>query len=140
MDELFAICRTFEIDDHDARGFVLKKVGENGQGVRWPIVITRKGKDFFGFENICPHAGERLDSVAGEFMDEAGNFMVCGHHGAQFDIDTGFCFSGPCQNKSLTPIKIVVDDGDVCITGVELAEEDGLDLTEDAPEVVITGD
>ena len=140
MDELYAICRTFEIDDHDARGFVLKKVGENGEGVRWPIIITRKGKEFFGFENVCPHAGERLDTAAGEFMDEAGNFMVCGHHGSQFDIDTGFCFSGPCQNQSLTPIKIVVDDGDVCVTGVELAEEDGLDLTEEAPEVVITTD
>ncbi len=142
MDELFAICRTHEIDDHDARGFVLKRVGANGEGERWPIIITRKGSNFYGFENICPHAGERLDSQSGEFMDEAGNFLICKKHGAQFDLDTGFSFSGPCQNKSLTPIKIVVDDGDVCITGVELAEEDGLDLDEDShvPEVVITAD
>lgn len=141
MDELYAICRTFEIDDHDARGFVLKKVNEQGEGVAWPIILSRKGSNFYGFENVCPHAGERLDANSGEFIDEAGNFIVCSKHGAQFDIDTGFCFSGPCQNKSLTPIKVVVDDGDVCITGVELAEEDGLDLPDsDAPEVVITGD
>ena len=141
MDELFAICRTFEIDDHDARGFVLKRVVADGESERWPIIVTRKGQVFYGFENKCPHAGERLDVNSGEFMDEAGNFMVCSKHGAQFDLDTGFCFSGACQNKSLTPIKIVVDDGDVCVTGVELAEEDGLDLTDtDAPEVVITGD
>jgi nitrite reductase/ring-hydroxylating ferredoxin subunit len=141
MDELFAICRTFEIDDHDARGFVLKRVGKDGEGERWPIIVTRKGQVFYGFENKCPHAGERLDVNSGEFMDEAGNFLVCSKHGAQFDLDTGFCFSGACQNKSLTPIKIVVDDGDVCVTGVLLAEEDGLDLVDtDAPEVVITGD
>ena len=100
-----------------------------------------RGTNFYGFENKCPHAGERLDVNSGEFMDEAGNFLVCSKHGSQFDLDTGFCFSGACQNKSLTPIKIVVDDGDVCVTGVLLAEEDGLDLTDtDAPEVVITGD
>ena len=141
MDELFAICRTFEIDDHDARGFVLKRVVADGESERWPIIVTRKGQVFYGFENKCPHAGERLDVNSGEFMDEAGNFLVCSKHGSQFDLDTGFCFSGACQNKSLTPINIVVDDGDVCVTGVELAEEDGLDLTDtDAPEVVITGD
>jgi nitrite reductase/ring-hydroxylating ferredoxin subunit len=140
MDELYAICRTFEIDDHDARGFVLKRVGANGEGEPWPILVTHKGSNFYGFENICPHAGKRLDAQSGEFMDEAGNFLVCSNHGSQFDIDTGFCFSGACQNKSLTPIKIVIDDGDVCVTGVELAEEDGLDLVETIPEVVITGD
>jgi nitrite reductase/ring-hydroxylating ferredoxin subunit len=141
MDELFAICRTFEIDDHDARGFVLKRVVADGESERWPIIVTRKGQIFYGFENKCPHAGERLDVNSGEFMDEAGNFLVCSKHGAQFDLDTGFCFSGACQNKSLTPIKIVVDDGDVCVTGVLLAEEDGLDLVDsDAPEVVVTSD
>ncbi len=141
MDELYAICRTFEIDDHDARGFVLKRVGANGEGERWPIVISRKGSNFYGFENLCPHAAQQLDGRSGEFMDEAGNFIVCSHHGAQFDLDTGHCFSGPCQGKALTPIQIVVDDGDVCVTGVALAEEDGLDLDETGiPEVVITGD
>jgi nitrite reductase/ring-hydroxylating ferredoxin subunit len=142
MDELYAICRTFEIDDNDARGFLLKKAGgENGEGTPWPIMISRKGSNYFGFENACPHQGKPLDGGGGELMDDEGNFIVCRHHGAQFDLDTGHCFSGPCQGGALTPIKVVVDDGDVCVTGVELAEEDGLDLVDtDAPEVVITGD
>ena len=33
----------------------------------------------------------------------------------------------------------VVDDGDVCVTGVELAEDDGAD-SDEAPEVMITSD
>jgi nitrite reductase/ring-hydroxylating ferredoxin subunit len=141
MDELYAICRTFEIDDNDARGFLLKKASESGEGTPWPILISRKGNNFYGFENACPHQGLKLDGGSGELMDDEGNFLVCRNHGAQFDLDTGHCFSGPCQGKALTPIKVVVDDGDVCITGVELAEEDGLDLPDsDAPEVVITGD
>jgi hypothetical protein len=58
-------------------------------------------------------------------------------------MDTGHCFSGASQGKALTPITLVIDDGDVCLTGIELAEEDGLDTTEpgdDVPEVLITGD
>lgn len=141
MDALYAICSTFEIDDNDARGFVLKKAGENGEGTPWPILISRKGKNYYGFENVCPHQGVRLDGGSGELMDDEGNFIVCRQHGAQFDLDTGKCFSGPCQGKALTPITVMVDDGDVCIAGVELAEEDGLDLPDsEAPEVMVTSD
>jgi nitrite reductase/ring-hydroxylating ferredoxin subunit len=61
-------------------------------------------------------------------MDEDGNFLTCGQHHAQFDIDSGHCFIGPCQGKQLTSVPLIIDDGDVCVTGVELAEEDGLDL------------
>lgn len=142
MNELFAICATYEVDDGSARGFILARPDENGKNKPWPILVTRKGNNFYGFENACPHQGARLDTVPGEFLDEEGNFLTCGHHHAQFDLDTGECFIGPCQGKSLTPVTIVIDDGDVCLTGVELADEDGLDLDEDSevPPVMITGD
>lgn len=128
MNELFAVCRTNEIDEEQPRGFWLATRTETGEVKPWPILITRKGNRFFGFENVCPHAGSRLDTTPGEFLDEDGNFLTCGKHRAQFDIDSGHCFIGPCQGKQLTPITLVIDDGDVCVTGVELAEEDGLDL------------
>jgi nitrite reductase/ring-hydroxylating ferredoxin subunit len=143
MDTLFAICSTREVDDGQAIGFVLMRKEPEQGSKPWPILITRKGKGFFGFENACPHQGSRLDTRPGEFMDEEGNFLVCGQHGAQFDLDTGHCFIGPCQGKALTPIKLVVDDGDVCLVGVDLAEEDGLDISDpddDVPEVQITSD
>ncbi len=141
--ELFAICSVHEIDDHSARGFVLQKaVDKDGEkvGERWPILISRKGRNFYGYENICPHQGEKLDGGMDEFMDEEGNFLVCRHHGAQFDLDTGHCFSGPCQGQNLKTIQVLVDDGDVCIAGVELFEEDGLDLEDEGPVVMITSD
>lgn len=123
MDELYVICRTVEIDDGQASGFVLMRAEESGDTRPWPIIVTRKGKNFYGFENVCPHQGARLDTQPGQFLDEDGNFITCGRHQAQFDIDTGHCFIGPCQGQKLTPIKLVVDDGDVCLTGVLLAEE-----------------
>ena len=49
---------------------------------------------------------------------------------------------GPCQGQALTPIKLIIDDGDVCLSGIDLAEEDGLDIPEpdEVPEVQITAD
>ena len=75
-------------------------------------------------------------------MDEDGNCITCGHHQSQLDLDTGQCLIGPCQGKALTPIKLLIDDGDICLSGIDLAEEDGLDLPEpdEMPEVQITAD
>jgi nitrite reductase/ring-hydroxylating ferredoxin subunit len=73
MNELYAICQTGEIEDGDATGFVLMRIEETGERKPWPILITRKGNNFYGFENACPHKGERLDSEAGHFLDEEGN-------------------------------------------------------------------
>ena len=124
MDELYVICRTIEIDDRDVKGFVLMREGENGEPKPWPIMITRKCNQFYGYENVCPHQGLRLDTTPGQFLDEDENFITCGNHRAQFDPDTGECFIGPCKGQNLTPITLVIDDGDVCLTGVVLAEED----------------
>ena len=143
MNELYAICQTGEIEDGEASGFMLMRIESTGEPKPWPILITRKGNNFYGFENSCPHEGQRLDAETGQFLDEEGNFLTCGHHHAQFDLDTGHCFIGPCQGKSLAPLTLVIDDGDVCLTGVELAEEDGLGADDDvdaAPEVMITSD
>ncbi|HTV31601.1 MAG TPA: Rieske 2Fe-2S domain-containing protein, partial [Methylocella sp.] len=72
MDELYAICQNGEIEDGSAVGFTLMRAGENGKGVAWPILITRKGNNFYGFENSCPHQKLRLDTTPGEFLDEDG--------------------------------------------------------------------
>jgi nitrite reductase/ring-hydroxylating ferredoxin subunit len=142
MAELFVVCSTLEVEDGEAQGFTLMRKTEDGGATPWPILITRKGSGVFGFENACPHAGSRLDTVPGQFLDDDGNFLTCGKHRAQFDLDTGHCFIGPCQGQRLTPVKLVIDDGDICITGIDLAEEDGLDLVEpdQMPEVMITSD
>ena len=145
MDDLFVICRTREVQEEEVRGFVLARVaGDAGSpgSEPWPIMVTRKGGKFYGYENACPHGGTRLDIVPGEFLDEEGNFIACGKHKAMFDLDTGHCFIGPCQGQALTAIDLIVDDGDICITGVPLTDEDGLDIPDpDAhPEVLITPD
>jgi nitrite reductase/ring-hydroxylating ferredoxin subunit len=123
MDELYVICRAVEIDDGQVSGFALMRREATGEPAPWRIMITRKGANLYGYENVCPHQGARLDATPGSFLDDDGNFIACGNHGAMFDPDTGACFIGPCKGQNLTPIKLVIDDGDVCVTGVELAEE-----------------
>jgi hypothetical protein len=41
-----------------------------------------------------------------------------------FELGTGRCSSGPCKGESLSPLNLEVIDGDICITGVTMIEED----------------
>jgi nitrite reductase/ring-hydroxylating ferredoxin subunit len=142
MDELFIVCETIEVQEEEVRGFVLARLAESGAAEPWPILITRKGGQFYGYENSCPHQGTRLDTVPGDFLDEEENFIECGTHKAKFDLDTGKCFIGPCQGQSLKPVPLIIDDGDICLTGIPLTDEDGLDIEDPnaPPEVMITPD
>ncbi|CAN5243409.1 Rieske 2Fe-2S domain-containing protein [soil metagenome] len=142
MAELFAICETRDVQEEEVRGFTLARLDDDGAQQPWPILITRKGGRYFGYENACPHEGSRLDTAPGEFMDEEGNFIACGKHKAMFDLDSGHCFIGPCQGKALVPLTLIIDDGDICIVDAQLTDEDGLDIPDpDAhPEVLITPD
>ncbi|MGE4482781.1 Rieske (2Fe-2S) protein [Acidocella sp.] len=141
MAELFVICETQEIQEENVRGFVLARMVD-GTMTPWPILVARKGGAFHAYENKCPHEGVRLDARTEDFLDEDGNFLKCGTHGALFDLDDGQCFIGPCKGASLKRIDIVIDDGDICLIDDSLTEEDGLHLEEpDAhPEVVITSE
>lgn len=142
METLFAICPSYAVDEGRVTGFLLVRKQPDGSPKRWPILIARNGNQYFGFENACPHEGGALDRIPGEFMDEDENFIECGTHQAKFDLDSGLCFIGPCKGQSLTPIELVIDDGDICLRGIELVEEDGLDIADadEMPEIMITSD
>ena len=140
-EDLFVICSTIEVQEEEVRGYTLA-LEEDGKLEPWRILVTRKGGKFYGFENACPHDDSRLDTVPGEFMDEEGNFIRCGRHGDLFDLDTGECFIGAAQGKALKPLKLVIDEGDICVTGIALTDEDGMHIEEPDthPEVMITSD
>jgi nitrite reductase/ring-hydroxylating ferredoxin subunit len=124
VNELNVICLASDINEDQAFGFVLMREEDNGERVPWPILIARRNNNYYGYENACPHEGTKLDQTEGKFLDEDGNFITCGTHGARFHVETGNCFVGPCRGQNLKPIKVVIDDGDVCITGVKLIEEE----------------
>ena len=123
-DVAYVICALNDIQSQRARGFDLAVIDESGEEKNFPIVVVRWGKQVFGYVNHCPHHGNRLDWEREQFLDPTGLRLMCGKHGALFELGTGRCSSGPCKNESLTPVRLEVIDGDICILGVVLAEEE----------------
>ena len=121
----YAICSMSDIPSQKARGFHLAIVDENGAAKPWPIIVVRWGKQVFGYLNKCPHDGVNLDWERNQFLDpNYGIRLMCGKHGALFELGTGVCVEGPCKGRSLIPVNLVVLDNDICVVGVTLAEED----------------
>ena len=120
----YVLCRMSDIPSQRARGFLLMRIEEDGMARPWPIVVIRWGRQVFGYLNQCPHHGVPLDWERDQFLDASGTRLICGKHGALFDLGSGSCVDGPCQGRALTPVALTILDGDVCVTGVKLAEEE----------------
>ncbi|MBG0808650.1 Rieske (2Fe-2S) protein [Methylosinus sp. H3A] len=142
VNEIFAVCHVNDVAKRRAVGYVLARVNDEGQTVPFPVVIIRHVGKYYAYVNRCPHQSSRLDFEPKSFLDPTQRFLLCGKHGAQFDIPTGVCNDGPCVGAQLEKVEVVIDDNEVCLVGVTIAEEDGLDREENDvyPEVVITSD
>jgi len=102
------LCRTEEIPDGTARAFSF------GSGTdKEDIFVYRSGATLLGFRNECPHQGTPLNFLPDRFLDRTSTRFLCTTHGAQFRIADGFCLSGPCEGKSLKPIRLRVADGEI---------------------------
>ncbi len=124
--EVFVICPVRGISLGTAKPFSLSRITETGESRPFPIVIVRTGVDeFFGYVNTCPHEKAWLNIGSGEFFNPERTHLRCGRHGAHFDIETGMCVEGPCKGASLEPVAVAVIDGEVCLCGVSLVEDDG---------------
>lgn len=120
----YAICALSDIPSQKARGFNLLVAAEDGTEHPWPIVVVRWGRNVFGYVNQCPHHNVNLDWERNQFLDANGTRLMCGKHGALFDLGSGACVAGPCLGGGLTPIALAVIDDDICVLGVQLAEAD----------------
>lgn len=128
----YAICGLNDIPIRKAKGFYLMRIDEDGTKWPWPIVVIRWGRQVFGYVNTCPHHGVNLDWERNQFLDPNGTRLMCGKHGALFDLATGLCVEGPCQGRSLTPVTLSILDDDVCVTGVTLVEDNDPPAAEQA--------
>jgi nitrite reductase/ring-hydroxylating ferredoxin subunit len=134
----YAICSMSDIPSQKARGFHLVRVEEDGSARPWQIVVVRWGRQVFGYVNKCPHDGVNLDWERNQFFDPNGIRLMCGKHGALFELGTGMCIEGPCKGRSLQPVALSVLDNDICVTGVTLQEEE--EEEEAAPEAASVPD
>jgi nitrite reductase/ring-hydroxylating ferredoxin subunit len=128
-DVAYVVCELNDIPSRKARGFQLARLDETGAAKPWPIVVVRWGRQVFAYVNQCPHDGVNLDWERNQFLDpHYGIRLMCGKHGALFDLVSGTCVEGPCKGASLTPVPVSLLGEEVCVSGVDLAwdeDEDG---------------
>ena len=123
--EVFVICASDDIERGGARAFSLSRIDVSGESRPFPIVVIRTHDNaYVGYVNACPHDGVWLNIGSGDFFTQDRAFLKCGRHGATFEIDSGLCIDGPCNGKGLQPIALAVVDGEVCLCGERLVEDD----------------
>lgn len=98
------ICRLAELEDPGARAF------SAGSG-DWPLrgFLVRQGGAVFAYVNRCPHAGHPLNWQPDGFLTPDKSLILCGSHGALFEMDTGTCVAGPCMGRGLQRIEVKIE-------------------------------
>ena len=123
--DIYVICAFESLERGQAMAFSLSRVMDDGATRPFSIFVVRTEKDqCVGYVNVCPHKGAWLNIGDGKFFSEDGRRLRCGRHKSEFDVETGVCVKGPCVDKIIEPVALVVMDGDVCLCGVKLAEEE----------------
>lgn len=102
------LCHLNDLPDGAARGFDPQRTGQDA------LLIVRRGARLVAWANACPHHGTPLAWRKDAYLNAAGDRIVCGAHGAQFDIDSGRCLLGPCLGDALTPVPLLIhNNGEV---------------------------
>lgn len=97
--------------DLDEGGLVEVRARLHGEEVS--LILHRRGDVVQAWNNVCPHAGRRLDWAPGQFLTSAEGHLVCAVHGATFGLADGVCVAGPCRGDALQPVAVAVRDGQV---------------------------
>ena len=77
------------------------------------IMVFRRAEKLLAYRNICPHRFLSLSWAPDRFMIGEDGLLVCPHHGAAFDLDSGECLQGPCSGDRLIPVAIRIEDGEL---------------------------
>ena len=83
-----------------------KEVSLDGNSTRNFIMLFPHAGTFRAFINVCPHQGRSLNHAPDQFLFSPEKLLVCSHHGARFELDSGECVDGPCRGARLRPVKI----------------------------------
>lgn len=81
-----------------------------GQGA-WFLMVFRRGTNLVAYQNVCPHRYLSLSWAPDRFLIGDDGLLVCPHHGAAFELDSGVCLQGPCKGDQLTPAVVRIENG-----------------------------
>jgi len=103
------LCALEEIPEGEARGFDPLKRGHD------QLFLIRRGRHVFAWRNACPHPGYEGTSLPWRkhaYLNKDRSRILCSGHGANFDVETGVCLSGPCMGLALTKMTVRLGDDD----------------------------
>jgi nitrite reductase/ring-hydroxylating ferredoxin subunit len=110
--EVVAVGRLDELDDPGCREF---SIGEGD----WPFrgFVVRKGDNVYAYQNFCVHVGHPLNWAPDRFLSKDKSALICASHGATYEIETGYCYAGPGNGRTLRKVDVEVRDGVIYVTG-----------------------
>ena len=97
-----SLCELADIPIGAARGFDLDQTGRDD------VFVVRTPDELFAYRNNCPHQNATLPWRRHEYLNAAGNKIVCSAHGAEFDIRTGHCTTGAALGLCLDAVRVKV--------------------------------
>ena len=99
------LCQTDEIAEYQTKGFTVE-IGEDSLD----FFLLKQDGHIRAFLNFCPHLGIPLNWQPDEFLSFEGTHIQCSTHGALFQLEDGYCFSGPCRGDNLTLLNLDITD------------------------------
>lgn len=100
------LCPLNELGDPGTRAFSVPVGGEVLE-----LFVVHKDRQVHGYINRCPHKGVPLNWQPDEFLDAAGETIVCATHGARFRATDGACLGGPCRGRPLGRVPLQIHEG-----------------------------
>ncbi|MDH5391777.1 MAG: Rieske 2Fe-2S domain-containing protein [Gammaproteobacteria bacterium] len=104
----FKLCTLDSIADPGACEFSLEDRRKTHE-----IFVIHKDGQFFAYKNSCPHTGASLNWQQNQFLDLDHAFIQCCVHNALFEIDSGYCLSGPCAGSSLEELSLSIEGNEL---------------------------
>lgn len=101
MNAKVFLCHSEELAEGSYREFVVEQAGSPLY-----LVATRRNGNPRAWFNVCPHQGRNLNWAPNRFLQDDDGNLVCAHHGAVFEPDSGCCIAGPCRNAALKPVEL----------------------------------
>ena len=104
------MCRLEDLADPSSKLFLLKF--DDGEEVE--IFVVRRGDAAYVYLNECPHQAFALCDSGENFLNLDGSRILCGVHGATFQVETGQALSGPAlPDGCLMKVPVSVVDGEI---------------------------
>lgn len=100
------LCDFNDLAESEARSFTVGKTD---------VFAVKHDNTVYIYENSCPHLNINLEFLPNQFLDMEKRFIQCSNHNALFEIESGFCISGPCHGKTLRKIPFEMSDQKILI-------------------------